>query len=63
MAFTYWTDEDIALLRELWKTGLLPEAMAEQLDKTVPDLLKKAAELRLWDGKSSEHKDFRRLLP
>ncbi|MEP6879191.1 MAG: hypothetical protein ABI865_10105 [Nitrosospira sp.] len=53
MTLTYWTDEDIALLRDLWKTGILPEAMAEQLNKTVPDVLKKAAELRLWEGRSS----------
>lgn len=53
MAYTFWTDEEIALLRELWRTGILPEAMAEQLNKTVPDLLKKAAELRLWENRSS----------
>ncbi len=53
MALTYWTDENIALLRELWKSGILPEAMAEQLDKTVLDVLKKAAELRLWEGRSA----------
>lgn len=55
MTFTYWTDEEIALLRELWKSGLLPEAMAEQLGKTVLDLLKKAAELRLWERASDRN--------
>ena len=55
MTFTSWTDEDITLLRELWKSGILPEAMAEQLNVTVPQLLKKAAELRLWEDVSDRN--------
>ena len=50
MAITHWDDEEIMLLRELWKAKALPDAIAEKLGKTVPDILDKAAELGLSSG-------------
>ena len=52
MAITHWDDEEIALLRELWNAGALPDSMAEKIGKTVPDILDKAAELGLPCGGS-----------
>jgi hypothetical protein len=51
MAITpHWDDEEIALLRELWNAGVLPDSVAEKLRKTVPDVLDKVAELGLSSG-------------
>lgn len=52
MAITQWDDEEIALLRELWDAGTLPDSMAETIGKTVPDILDKAGELGLSSGGS-----------
>jgi hypothetical protein len=52
MAITYWDDEEIALLRDLWKAKVLPDSIAEKLGKIVPDILDKAVELGLSSGGS-----------